>query len=93
MERLSEPATAGRSFLKVSTRRRAVLGVLLLAAACVGVVFDNWMFHAGRAMFWFIIPFLLYLLVLVWRPEWIVRMEKKDEENLRKWRSHPGQWS
>jgi hypothetical protein len=92
LENLPEPVTPGRSWLSASKRKRVLLGIVAVAAGLVAVALDRWILGAGRGMYWVMIPFLLYILLLVLRPEWVVRFEKSEEERLKNWKPHPGQF-
>jgi hypothetical protein len=37
--------------------------------------------------------FFLLAVIVVFRPQWLDRLAKRDQEQLEKWRTHPGQWS
>ncbi len=32
-------------------------------------------------------------LILIFRPQWFEYLAKKDQDRLKNWRTHPGQWS
>ena len=87
-----EPVSPGRSMLKVSRRKRKLLGAFMLAGCFLAIVLDKWMLGAGRAIYLLTIPLGIYILLLIFRPQWIARMEKKEEERLKNWGTHPGRW-
>jgi hypothetical protein len=43
-------------------------------------------------MYWVMAPFAAYILLLIFRPQWIVRFEKSEEEKLKNWKPHAGQF-
>jgi hypothetical protein len=92
VEPVPEPVTAGRSWLRIDKRKRVVLGIVVLVVGLLALIFDRWMLGASRGMYWLMVPFLVYILILVFRPQWVVRFEKSEEERLKNWKPHPGQF-
>lgn len=92
MEALPERVTAGRAWVRIKRRKRVLLGIVALAAGLLALVLDKWMLGAGREMYWLMAPLLVYILLLVFRPQWVVRFEKSEEEKLKDWKPDPGQF-
>jgi hypothetical protein len=92
VEHLPEPITPGRSWLKISKRKRVLVGFLAAGGGLVAVALDRWILGAGRGMYWLMIPLLLYIVLLVFRPQWVVQFEDKEQERLKNWKPHPGQF-
>jgi hypothetical protein len=92
VETFPEPVTAGRSWLRINKRKRILLGIVALAVGLLALIFDKWMLGAGRGMYWLMAPFIVYILLLVFRPQWVVRFEKSEEDRLKNWKPHPGQF-
>ena len=78
--------------LRASRRKRILIAAFILLGYFLAIAFDRWMLGAGRGIYLLTIPVAIYVLFLVLRPEWIVRMQKAEEERLKNWRPHPGQW-
>ena len=93
MEQTPEPISAGRTMLKSSRRKRILIGISILAGFILAIAVDRWILSAGRGIYLLTIPVAVYVLLLVLWPEWVARMEKKREERLKNWQTHPGQWS
>ncbi len=69
-----------------------LLGAFMLAGCFLAIVLDKWMLGAGRAIYLLTVPLGIYILLLILRPQWIARVEKKEEERLKNWHTHPGEW-
>ena len=92
MAHLPEPVTPGRSWLTLNRKKRVLLGIVAVVASLPTLAFAKWAVGAGREMYWAMIPFLLYILLLVFRPRWVVRFEDKEQERLKNWKPHAGQF-
>jgi hypothetical protein len=76
----AEPVGPGRSMLRISRRKRILFGAFMLAGCFLAIVFDKWMLGAGRGIYLLAIPLAIYILLLVLRPQWIARVEKKKRD-------------
>ena len=92
MDQVPEPLSAGRAMARASRTKRIVIGVILIIGSFLAIAFDRWMLSSSRWIYLLMVPVTAYVLFLVLRPEWIARMEKREEERLKNWRTHPGQW-
>jgi hypothetical protein len=80
-----------RLFSEMSIVLRIFLAVCVVATP---IVLNIWILHFD--------PFsaavtdsllFLFALMLVFRPQWLDRWNRKEEERVKNWHSHPGQWS
>jgi hypothetical protein len=73
-------------------KNRAFVGVILFGELLLFLIFVKWVLHGSADLYWLIIPWALFGVIMVARPNWIIRMmhatedkAKRDMERLDKW--------
>lgn len=83
-----EPVRRYRGLTQLKRRWRIVIAAFSLAEV---VAVGHWLFK-DTAIVSDAFVFVLSL-ILIFRPQWFEYLAKKDQDRLKNWRTHPGQWS
>ncbi len=84
--------STGLLWCRASPKNAVIFALIWLGEACLILMFVKWAFHRSALLYLLLIPWALIGLVILVRPQWVMRLhrviakkEKRDMERLGKW--------